>query len=69
MKKVFDILFFLVLLGSYNLSAQVITLPYECGFEDSVEVADLWHLNAGANGPNCQDQWMVGNLDKNGGYN
>ena len=48
--------------------AQVISVPYFCGFEDSLEISN-WVLNAGADGVNCQDQWMVGNLDYNEGYN
>ena len=48
--------------------AQDISFPFECGFEDSIEVSD-WHLNVGADGVNCNDQWRVGGLDFNGGYN
>ena len=68
MKKLF--LYILSLLFSFCcvLNAQQISVPYECGFEDSAEVGN-WILNAGANGVKCQDQWMVGNLDNNGGFN
>ena len=68
MKKVF--LYILSLLFSFccALNAQQISIPYECGFEDLAEISN-WHLNAGPNGPKCLDQWMVGNLDNNGGFN
>lgn len=48
--------------------AQDISFPFECGFEDLIEVSE-WQLNVGAEGPMCQDQWMIGSLDFNGGYN
>ena len=48
-------------------SSYSITLPYACGFEDSAEVLN-WTLNAGANGPKCNDQWMIGNTDCYEGY-
>ena len=68
MKKL--LLYILSLLFSFCcvLNAQQISVPYECGFEDAAEVGN-WNLNAGTNGPKCQDQWMVGNLDNNGGFN
>lgn len=56
-----------VLLFGYSW-AQNITIPYSCGFEDSVEISN-WKINAGPDGVNCQDQWMIGNLDYNEGYN
>ena len=60
------VLLFIVLGFSNLVFAQSITLPFECGFEDSLEVAP-WSLNYGPNGSKCQDQWMIGNLDFNGG--
>ena len=68
MKKL--LLYILSLLFSFccALNAQQISVPYECGFEDAAEVGN-WKLNAGPNGSKCQDQWMVGNLDNNGGFN
>lgn len=68
MRNIFVVLLFSVFCVSNVLFAQQITVPYECGFEDPVEVGN-WELNSGANGPQCQDQWMVGNLDNNGGFN
>ena len=40
-----------------------VTLPYACSFEeaDSAEVRN-WVFNAGTDGVNCNDQWMVGGL-------
>ena len=45
-----------------------ITLPYTCSFEasESGEISN-WVLNAGADGPNCNDQWMIGELEHNDG--
>lgn len=46
----------------------VITLPYTCSFEETEksEVSN-WVLNAGSDGPNCNDQWMIGGLEHNDG--
>ena len=67
MKKLFVYILFFFSFSIFNLLfSQNITLPFECGFEDSIEVSK-WHLNYGPNAPKCQDQWMVGNLDFNGG--
>ena len=46
----------------------VITLPYTCSFEQS-ETAEIsnWVVNAGADGVNCNDQWMIGTLEHNDG--
>lgn len=58
---------FFVLLFRYSW-AQNITIPYSCGFEDSLEISN-WQINAGPNGANCHDKWMIGNLEYNEGYN
>lgn len=50
----------------HSQQVQELMLPYECGFEDSIEVSG-WVLNAGANGTKCQEQWMIGNLEYHGG--
>ena len=62
------LLLFFVLLITAALRAQAISLPFLCGFEDSLEVAN-WTLNAGSDGKNCLDKWWVGNTDYNEGYN
>ena len=49
--------------------AQQISIPFACGFEDSLEIKNNWNINAGPDGLNCTDKWMVGNLDYNEGYN
>ena len=71
MKYILKILFVL-LICSENLYSQTspyeISLPYSCGFEDSIENAN-WVINAGSEGPLCADQWMIGNLDYVEGYN
>ena len=67
MRKIFVFLLFICSINTVLL-AQQISLPYECGFEDAAEI-DNWKLNAGTKGPLCNDKWMVGNLDNNGGFN
>ena len=59
---------FIFSLHLYSQSTSSITLPYSCGFEDSLEVLN-WKLNVGANGSKCRDQWMIGNTDNHEGYN
>ena len=66
-KTLFVLLVFSVRLYSQQ-SPYEITLPYSCGFEDSIENKN-WTLNAGSEGPKCADQWMIGNLDYVEGYN
>lgn len=50
------------------VSAQVISIPYSMGFEesDSLELKN-WVLNPGANAPKCEDQWEVGSATYNEG--
>ncbi len=57
---------FLLFIGGVN--SQNISIPFSCGFEDSTEVKN-WLINAGPDGLNCRDQWMIGNLEYNEGYN
>ncbi len=63
---------FVLLICSVHLYSQSspyeISLPYSCGFEDSIE-NKKWVINAGSEGPLCTDQWMIGNLDYVEGYN
>ena len=70
-KHILKILFVL-LICSVRLYSQSspyeISLPYSCGFEDSLENQN-WVINAGSEGPLCADQWMIGNLDYVEGYN
>ena len=40
--------------------SQLINVPYMCGFEDQAEIGN-WVLNYGSDGPNCKEQWVVGN--------
>ena len=49
-------------------NSQNISIPFSCGFEDSLEINN-WVINSGADGIRCKDQWMIGNLDYNEGYN
>ena len=70
-KSIFKI-FLLLFVFSTHLYSQSspyeISLPYSCGFEDSLE-NQKWVINAGSEGPLCTDQWMIGNLDYVEGYN
>ena len=70
MRKLFKcvFLFFCLFFVNERLSsqAQEIPLPFVCSFEDSVEISQ-WHLNVGSNGPKCQDQWQISNLEFNEG--
>ena len=56
--------FFTVFSQSQNSS---ISLPYYCGFEDSIENKN-WIVNSGIERAQCQDQWFIGNLDYTEGY-
>ena len=49
-------------------NSQNISIPFSCGFEDSLEINN-WVINSGADGIRCKDQWMIGNVDYNEGYN
>ena len=55
---------------SQNQSVQDIniSLPYLCGFEDTLEVAK-WKINAGPDGPNCREYWEWGNRECSEGFN
>ena len=59
-----------LLLMSQNQNAQDIniTLPYLCGFEDTLEVSK-WEINAGPDGPNCREYWKWGNRECSEGFN
>ena len=60
-KTLFVLFVFSIRLYSQQ-SPYEITLPYSCGFEDSIENMN-WTLNAGSEGRKCTDKWMIGNLD------
>ncbi len=49
----------LLLAGMVSLSAQ--QTSYYCDFEDTQE-HNRWTCNAGAQGPNCENQWYIGSL-------
>ena len=72
MQKSFFSFFLFLFVFSIQIYSQSspyeITLPYSCGFEDSLENQN-WVINAGSEGPLCADQWMIGNLDYVEGYN
>lgn len=71
MKK--NILAFIFALSFVTIFAQTsapsysVQLPYSCGFEKSEDLSQ-WVFNAGPDGVNCTDQWMVGNCDNYEGY-
>ena len=58
-----------LLLLSDLMMAQVISVPYFCGFEDTTEINN-WKMNVVANEDEvCTDQWMIRNIDSSEGYN
>lgn len=65
---------FILLFATFNLvvSQNVqdinISLPYSCGFEDSLEVSK-WKINAGPDGPNCREYWEWGTRECSEGFN
>ncbi len=59
---------FYLVLPAQQLQQHQISIPFACGFEDSTEIT-YWNINAGTDGPKCLDQWMIGNLEYNEGYN
>lgn len=48
--------------------AQLVTVPYQFGFEKGDPEINNWKLNFGSRGEYCEDQWVVGNLEYNEGY-
>ena len=69
-KYILSIVFILSFITTFSQNSQssyVVTLPYYCGFEDSLSWSQ-WQLNVGSDGENCQDQWMVNNCDSYEGY-
>lgn len=59
---------FSVLSQNQNLQDISISLPYLCGFEDTLE-NNKWFLNAGPDGPNCREAWTWGNRECSEGFN
>ena len=66
--KIGIILSFLLIFSASIFAQDEISIPYDCGFEDSVEISK-WNLNFGPDSALCQDRWKIGNLDYSGGYN
>lgn len=66
--KIGIILSFLLIFSASIFAQDEISIPYDCGFEDSVEISK-WNLNVGREANQCLDKWMIGNLDYSGGYN
>ena len=58
---------FVTIFAQTSVPAYSIQLPYSCGFEKSEDLSQ-WVFNAGPDGVNCMDQWMVGNCDNYEGY-
>lgn len=55
-------LFALFLFSQSVVKSQIISIPYFCGFEDSTENAE-WNMNLGPDALQCNDQWMISNID------
>ena len=69
-KNILSIIFILSFITAFSQNGQssyAIILPYSCGFEDSEDLSQ-WVLNSGADGKNCQDQWMIDNCDAYEGF-
>ena len=67
--KILGVLFLIIvriLVFSQSQNSSI-SLPYHCGFEDSIENSN-WIINSGGEQIKCQDQWMIGNLDYTEGY-
>ena len=58
---------FVTIFAQTSAPAYSVQLPYSCGFEKSDDLSQ-WVFNAGPDGANCLDQWMVGNCDNYEGY-
>ena len=58
---------FITIFAQTSAPAYSVQLPYYCGFEKSDDLSQ-WVFNAGPDGANCMDQWMVGNCDNYEGY-
>ena len=74
MKRIFgkifsSLLFCLFCLYAVAQNSYDITLPFACGFEDTLVENHNWIIKAGVNAEKCGDQWMIGNLDYREGYN
>ena len=65
-KKIFLLLF--VCCAFCITHAQVLKVPYQFGFENGDPEINNWELNLGSRGRYCADQWVVGNLEYNEGY-
>lgn len=59
---------FSVMSQNQNLQDINISLPYLCGFEDTLENAK-WKINAGPDGVNCRESWTWGNRECSEGFN
>ncbi len=67
-KFIFTFISFHCLLLTFVFAQQqTLKVPYICSFEDSIENLD-WKLNVGLEGPNCQDQWRIDNLESSDGF-
>ena len=59
----------LILLSIFSfLNSQILTVPYQYGFEDDDPDEVNWKLNVGDRGKLCNDQWIIGNMEHNEGY-
>ena len=65
--KKFILLLFAQCILAFTYS-QTLKVPYQFGFEEGDPELSNWQLNVGDRGKLCTDQWMIGNMEHNEGY-
>ena len=61
------LLLIIALCALHFVHSEVISVPYQFGFEDGDPEINNWNLNIGARGAYCADQWVVGGAEFNEG--
>lgn len=51
-----------------TVHGQVVSVPYQYGFEAGDAEEQNWTLNVGERGEFCNDKWMIGNVEHSEGY-
>lgn len=61
------VIFVFLLLSEFAM-AQMVSVPYFCGFEDATDNSH-WKMNVGPTAGDSNDKWLIGNIDSSEGYN
>ena len=61
------VIFVFLLLSEFAM-AQMVSVPYFCGFEDATDNSH-WKMNVGPTAEDSNDKWLIGNIDSSEGYN